>query len=98
MKGPGVLLSKPMASTERCEVKNVRSSHHLSDYKNVSDNFTLSTEQRSYQRQFYHIYNARLNAMRSKVLVLTLGIPDIINLINLNRVKGYTKLKYVFDC
>jgi DNA polymerase II small subunit/DNA polymerase delta subunit B len=66
MKGPGVLLSEPMASTERCEVKNTRANH--SDYKNLSDNFTLSPDQRSYQRQFYHIYNARLNAMRSKVL------------------------------
>lgn len=65
MKGPGVLLSEPMSLTERCEVKNQRSCH--SDHKNLSDDFLLNQDQRTYQRQFYHIYNARLNAMRSRV-------------------------------
>ena len=63
--GPGVLLSEPMASTDRCEVKNLRA--QSSDYKNLSDEFVLNSDQRTYQRQFFHIYNARLNAMRSRV-------------------------------
>jgi hypothetical protein len=73
MKGPGILLSEPMTSTERSEVKNPRSSH--SDYKNLSDEFLLTNEQRSYQRQFCHIYNARLNAMRSRVSIKHLSLP-----------------------
>lgn len=60
----GKLLTAPMASTDRSEVRFQRVAP---DYKDKSEPFVLQSGHRDYQRQYFYVYGQRLEAMRSRV-------------------------------
>ena len=70
----GALLSAPMSTAVRSEVKFWRGQNHSdqetesnSRYKNLSDVFKLRMIGRTYERQFYHLYRSRLESLKPRV-------------------------------
>ena len=76
MEKAGALLSAPMSTTVRSEVKFWRGNQNQGDqeghgknsgYKNLSETFILPIKGRTYERQFYHVYRSRLEKLRPRV-------------------------------
>ena len=76
MEKAGALLSAPMSTTVRSEVKfwrgQINQGAQESDdrnirYKNLSEKFVLSIRGRTYERQFYHLYRSRLECLKPRV-------------------------------
>ena len=72
--GTGALLSAPLSTAVRSEVKFWRGqnqSDQASDstitYKNFSDQFKLQMIGRTYERQFYHVYRSRLESLKPRI-------------------------------
>ena len=69
----GALLSAPMSSTIRSEVKFWRGKgdpegeEQKLGYKNISDQFVLPIRGRSYNRQYFHVYRGRLEKLRPRI-------------------------------
>ena len=70
--GTGALLSAPMSTAVRSEIKFWRGqsdqdTENNSRYKNLSDIFELQMVGRTYERQFYHLYRSRLESLKPRV-------------------------------
>ena len=70
----GALLSAPLSTAVRSEVKYWRGQKSPSDqdgdqanFKNLSDDFSLQMIGRTYERQFYHLYRSRLESLKPRV-------------------------------
>ena len=74
----GALLSAPMSSTARSEVKFWRGKgdpegEQNLGYKNISDQFLLPIRGRSYNRQYFHVYRGRLEKLRPRIELAAKG-------------------------
>ena len=76
MEKAGALLSAPLSTTVRSEVKFWRGQMNQNDqeyddknirYKNISEIFVLPIRGRTYERQFYHLYRSRLERLKPRV-------------------------------
>ena len=75
MEEAGALLSAPMTTAVRSEVKFWRGQKSTTDeendenirYQNLSESFSLPMRGRTYERQFYHLYRSRLESLKSRV-------------------------------
>ena len=76
MEEAGALLSAPMSTTVRSEVKFWRGQQNQCEqegddkivrYKNLSEKFKLPIRGRTYERQFYHLYRSRLQRLKPRV-------------------------------
>ena len=72
--GTGALLSAPLSTAVRSEVKFWRGQNQsdtASDsnitYKNLSGEFKLQMVGRTYERQFYHVYRSRLESLKPRI-------------------------------
>ena len=75
MEEAGALLSAPMTTAVRSEVKFWRGQKSTTEeendenirYQNLSESFSLPMRGRTYERQFYHLYRSRLESLKSRV-------------------------------
>ena len=70
----GALLSAPLSTAVRSEVKYWRGQKFANDkdgeqtnFKNLSEDFSLQMIGRTYERQFYHLYRSRLESLKPRV-------------------------------
>ena len=100
--GTGALLSAPMSTAVRSEVKFWRGQNQSdqdtetnSRYKNLSDIFKLQMIGRTYERQFYHLYRSRLESLKPRVeAAAKLKFGDSVRIRNLCDLGN----DEVFDC